>query len=45
MLALISAALALMCAVLAAAWTREHRAATFWRDAAELDFEPNGGRR
>jgi len=40
-LAAISLALALICVALALAWTREHRAAACWREAAELDLQPD----
>jgi hypothetical protein len=36
--------LALMCAALAVAWAREHRAAECYRDAAEIGLQPDGCR-
>lgn len=41
-LALLCVALALMCAVLAVAWTREREVAACWRTAAEFQLTPNG---
>ena len=42
-LALLCVALALMCAVLAWAWTRERQAAACWQTAAEFQLLPETG--
>lgn len=41
LLALIAAALSLICVALALAWTREHRRAECWRFLAEDDEPPS----
>jgi hypothetical protein len=41
-LALVSVALALMCAGLAYAWKTEREVAACWRTAAEFQLEPEG---
>jgi hypothetical protein len=41
-MALLSVALAVMCAYLAYAWTIEREAAACWRTAAEFQFQPEG---
>jgi len=41
-LAAIAVALAGMCAALAVAWDREHRAAACWREIAEGETPPEG---
>lgn len=41
-LALISVALAVMCAVLAWAWNREREVAACWRTAAEFQLQVQG---
>ncbi|HEX7885464.1 MAG TPA: hypothetical protein VF474_05760 [Phenylobacterium sp.] len=40
LMALVSAALAVMCVYLAYAWTSERQAAACWRTAAEFQYQP-----
>ena len=42
-MALLSVALAVMCAYLAYAWTTERNAAACWRTAAEFQYQPDDG--
>ena len=41
-LALVAAVLAVICVVLAFAWTHERQATACWRAAAEFQLMPNG---